>query len=216
MQIALISNGEIRDHQTTTSLVKSHQLVYAVDGGFSHCQKMGIVPDMVIGDFDSIDPDVLKNFPEDKILRFPQEKDETDLELAILEALKTNPERITVFGALEKKTDHLLGNLFLLLRHPGKIYLENEEEILFGIVAKTQLPCETGQTLSLIPLGEKAEGVTTKGLKWELNEATLDSGFMSISNICLQTPAIVDLSKGSLICSITKQNLKTQEISSKT
>jgi len=202
--VALVANGVIHNFEATAKLVRAYDYIIAVDGGLHHCDRMGIRPDLIIGDMDSVSSEVLEQYSDVPTKRFPREKDETDMELALQTVVLPESEKITIFGALEKRTDHALYNLHLIRRYPRKVFIESETEVIFALEHPAELKCSVGQELSLIPLGTPATGVKTEGLKWELNGVTLNKNFMSISNICLQNPVKVSLETGALLCRFSK------------
>lgn len=202
--IALIANGAIHNYPLIASLIKQYDRCIAVDGGLIHCLKMQVVPSLLIGDFDSISPNLLQQYRHVPTYSFPKEKNETDMELAIRAANLSGVEEIGIFGAMEKRTDHALANLHLMRRFPEKVAIETEKETLTVVQNNRQLACRPGQTVSLIPLGSIASGVTTKGLKWELQNATMDKDFISISNICLGSSFEVSIQEGDLICCLLR------------
>lgn len=167
--------------------------------------KMGITPSLIVGDFDSIPKEATEAFEDVAKLPFPRDKDETDLELAIKEAFSLGTEKITLFAATGNRLDHGLVNLYLLTRNPSKIILETENETVFGVNKKFSLKLESvlHQTVSLLPFGKKVSGVTTDGLKWELNNQELDENFFSISNVCVKDTVFVSLKEGDLFCFLT-------------
>src|SRR5207245_2550648 len=132
----------------------------------NHCYEMDLRPDLIIGDFDSIAPHVLEAFKDIPQKHFLSDKDKTDLELALEAVYHPQIEKISVFGALGGRTDHILGNLVLLSRYPGKVCFEDENEILFVIQQRVELSVKSGQIISLIPLNGPVKGIDTEGLKW--------------------------------------------------
>lgn len=202
--VALIGNGAIHDYAFISSLIKAYDRLIAVDGGLAHCHKMKLVPNLIIGDLDSISPKLLSQYSHVPTETFPKDKDETDMELALMVANTPSVKKIGIFGALEKRTDHALANLHLMRRLPEKIVIETERESLFSIQGKNQFKCYKGQTISLIPIGSSPIGVTTKGLKWELEDAILNKDFFSLSNICLGTHFEISIDQGDLICCILR------------
>jgi thiamine pyrophosphokinase len=202
--VALIANGAIQDPVKTAALVKTYSSVIAVDGGLVHCAKMGIMPDLLVGDLDSIPDGLLESYPDLPIRRFSVNKDETDLELALQGIYTPEVAKVTIFGGLEKRTDHLLANLNLLRRYPGKVFLENENELIFVLMGSNEIPCRAGQTISFMPLADPTTGVTSEGLKWELHEATFSKYFFSLSNICLSNRFNIKLQSGDLLCCMQK------------
>lgn len=202
-RIALVANGEIASYSKTKALLATYEKIIAVDGGFNHCKNMGIIPDCVIGDLDSISSQELINYPEVAIQKFPRDKNESDLELAIHLLLDQGVEALALFGVLGLRTDHLLYTLYLLTHHSNKLIIESEKETIFCLQEKNHIPSFSGQVLSLIPLNE-VTGVTTEGLKWEIHDATLDKKFMSLSNVSLEDSFKVSLKTGDLLCCLQK------------
>lgn len=198
-QVALVANGEIISYAKTKGLLSAFKKVVAVDGGLDHCEKMGIIPCMIIGDLDSVSEASLKKYSDIPILKYSRDKDESDLELAIQELLKQGIESLALFGVLGQRVDHLLYTLYLLTRYPSKLVILSEEETIFCLQNQSQVAASPGQTISLIPLNQVTE-VTTEGLKWEVHQATFDKKFMSLSNICLGNSFNVAVKSGDLLC----------------
>jgi thiamine pyrophosphokinase len=195
--VAIIANGSIESYEETKHLVKSYTDVIAVDGGLLHCKKMEIEPILVIGDFDSTSLDLLSHFAHIPQLKFSKDKDESDLELAIQEAIARGYKEFHLFGALGKRVDHLLYTLFLLTRFPNcQIISENQR--IFSLKKENKIKTYPGQTVSLIPLNE-VKGVYTKGLKWELKNTNLDKYLISLSNEALSDEFSVNIDSGDLI-----------------
>lgn len=199
--LALVANGDIHDYSPLLPQIKSCEKIIAVDGGLVHCHAMGLTPDLIIGDFDSIDSDLLDAYAAVEKKRFPIEKNETDLELAVAYALTQNVDKVLLFGALGKRLDHTINNLYLLARHPDKLIAITEEEQLFVISGETILTVKPGQVLSLLPLFGKAT-VSTEGLKWSLNEHVLDYHFLSQSNIALKEQIRISVKDGVVLCAL--------------
>lgn len=203
--VILIANGELTNDFEMEARVRSGCPVVAVDGGSNHCQILGILPDVIVGDLDSIAPGILTSYAGIETYRFPQEKDQTDLELAInLVMEKYLPERVYVYGALGIRTDHLLGNLSLVTRYPGLVYLESARESIWALGKKSFISTRPNQLISLFSIGCSASGVTTSGLQWELVDATLDARFYSISNRALGHAVEVTFRDGTLVCLLQK------------
>jgi thiamine pyrophosphokinase len=202
--VALIADGQIDSLEKLRPSILRHQRIVAVDGGLAYCQKLGIRPHLIVGDFDSCPPELLSSYSEVPQIVLEKEKDETDLEAAINEETKRGARSLTLFGAWGRRIDHSLGNLLLLTRHPGKIAMETEKELLFAIDRKVSFAAHVGQTLSLIPINGPVLGITTKGLKWELNDRKMDQNFFGISNICLKTEVEISVEKGCLVCCVIK------------
>jgi thiamine pyrophosphokinase len=201
---ALIAAGDMGTSPALEQRVRAHQSLVCVDGGLVICQKLGLVPDLIVGDFDSVPPEVLSAFSTVPVLNFPVDKDESDLELAIQNIYNPRLAKITVFGATGKRMDHTLANLQLMRRYPGKVFFETEGEILFAIDGDVEIPCTPGQGISFIQMDDQTAGVTTEGLKWELKDAHFSKYFFSLSNVCLSHQVRLTLTTGDLICCMQK------------
>lgn len=201
---ALVANGAINNYLATAPLLKEYPYIIAVDGGIIHCDKMNITPHKIIGDLDSIPDELLLKYSNVPVQKFSILKDESDLELAIKSVYHPNIEKITIFGALEKRLDHTLANLHLIRRYPRKIWIETETELIWAICDDFEMACKPGQIISFIPMGEPVIGVSSSGLKWELKEAVLDKSFFSLSNVCLGSFIKMTLKRGDLIVCLQK------------
>jgi thiamine pyrophosphokinase len=199
MKTALIANGEITNPLVELRDVHKFDQIIAVDGGLNYCHKVGIKPHLIIGDLDSVHADFLALYPHVPKITVPEAKDETDLEIAIKHVL-TSATEIVVFGALGGRTDHTLYNLNLLSRYPGKIIYEAEHELVMAIDKKAELKTFVGQILSFLPLNGPVLGVMTKGLRWELVDATFDKNFMSVCNEALKEKVEINFTEGDLLC----------------
>ncbi len=195
-RIALICGAPVENLEKIKQRIAEFPCLIAVNGGMNHCRKLNIRPDLIIGDLDSADPNSLGNIP---IKRYPKDKDQTDLEIA-LGLISEKAEEMTIFGALQGRTDHVLGNLILLSRYPGKVFLESEKERIFVIGEKASIPTYPGQIISLIPLNGPVKGIHAKELKWPLVNRTLDKQFISISNEALGTQVDISVAEGDLLC----------------
>ena len=98
----LFANGDLRNKETVLSLIEPEDLLVAVDGGFRHLQELNYQPHLVVGDFDSIDTKEVEILDVDgvEIIRFPEKKDETDLELALEIVLDRGFQFVRIVGAL--------------------------------------------------------------------------------------------------------------------
>lgn len=201
-RVAILCTAPIADLSHIKKRITSYPFLIAVDGGANYCLEMGLHPDLILGDLDSIDPYALKSFPNIPLKHYPVEKDKTDLELALEFAFHSQTEEIAVFGALGGRTDHTLVNTTLLSRYPGTVFLETETERLFVVPKSVELSVELGQTISLIPLNGPVKGICTEGLKWPLREGTLDKNFIGVSNEAIQRSVTISQSEGDLLCCI--------------
>lgn len=201
-RVAIICSAPIADAAFVKEKISEYPFLIAVDAGANHCYKLGLRPDLIIGDFDSITPEVLQIFDSVPKKHYPTDKDETDLELALNLISHPQTEEITVFCALGGRTDHTLGNLILLSRYPGKLFIQSQSERLFVIQNHVEIQTKIGQTISLIPMNGPAKGITTSGLKWQLTDGSFDKNFIGISNLATDTTVNISVKKGDVLCCI--------------
>lgn len=204
MHILIIANGWL----TPSPELKNGDLLLAADGGAKHCLELGLIPDYVIGDLDSLNEEDLETLSASgsQILSFPSRKDYTDLELAIQHAEKLGATQATLVAALGARWDQTLANIFLAAAStsfPIKI-IDGEQEINFlhsGEILK--ISGSPGDTVSLIPLSAQAVGIRTENLEYPLNDETLELGSTrGVSNILLQPNASIALKNGLLMCTV--------------
>lgn len=201
-RIAIICNAPIENSSKLKEKIVDFPVLIAVDGGINYCYKLGLHPDLIVGDFDSVDLTILKHFDTIPKKSYPRDKDKTDLEIALELIDPAKLEKVTVFGALGGRTDHTLTNLILLSRYPGKVFLETDKEKVFVIDHHIEITSYPGQLISLIPLNGPVKGITTEELKWELKNATLDKQFVGISNEALGSRVMISVKEGDLLCCV--------------
>ncbi len=188
-----------------------HDLVIAADRGAQHALSWGWPVHTLIGDLDSLPEALAKELERagTQALTAPREKDETDTELALNRALTLAPEEIILCGALRGRTDHLLANVSLLLRPDlaatSVILADGPETVRLlrsaedGAAAQTWLAGRPGDLVSLLPWAGDAEGITTEGLYYPLQNETLFLGrSRGVSNVMLGPRASVSLRRGAL------------------
>ena len=164
-------------------------LVICADGGASLARMWGIRPVIVIGDLDSLDQETKKYWQEENVPFYTVSsvKDETDMDLAVNYALQQGARRIIFVGGWGSRIDHSLGNVELLYRlAQGQIenLLLTKEHRLSAFTGEFCAKVTKGSYVSLIPLSGKVRGVSTRGLRYPLEQATLRKGStLSISNI---------------------------------
>lgn len=202
----LFINGDVESYDFIDEYINEKTFLVAVDGGLRHVLDLDLLPQLLIGDLDSVSPEQI-DFLTGKgveIKRFPVEKNETDLELALIEAVKRGYTEIFLVGALGGRIDQCLANLFLLQMPElaaTKVIVVDEAQELFVIRGQAQFSGQPGDMVSLLPLTDCAEGVTTRGLRYPLSNETLyPDRSRGISNEMLESSASVALSKGILLC----------------
>jgi thiamine pyrophosphokinase len=209
LRAIVFANGELKNPESVVALIQKGDYIIAADGGTHHCIRLGIKPDLVVGDFDSLDEPEIAYLQTAGayLVRYDPRKDFTDLELALEHALKNGATEALVLGALGERWDQTLANLLLpaakSLSGLEIRLLDGTQEISLLRGGETcQMEGQPGDTLSLIPLTLEANGVQTQGLEYPLHQETLYLGATrGISNVFVERRASVSLEKGlMLIC----------------
>jgi len=205
LRILIFANGELPDLEAARKLPAPDDLILCADGGSRHARALGLTPDALIGDLDSITEEELAALAGSKtaVVRAQRDKDETDLELALNYALERDPAFIVIVGALGGRLDHTLGNI-ALLADPRLIRrrcsLDDGVERVVLCRARIEINGAPGDLVSLVPWGGPAEGVRTDGLRWALRgETLLPERSRGISNEMLADTARVFVEYGSVL-----------------
>jgi thiamine pyrophosphokinase len=205
MYAVIVASAPQLDISAYLEHIRAADLLIAADGGALPLLRAGIVPHVAIGDMDSISSAGLAELEAHGVTpqRFPREKDETDLELALLHAAKAQATEIDILGALGGRWDHTLANVALLALpelRGRRARLLADGQTLFLVRDAATLEGQAGDTISLLPLAGDAHGVTTRGLRYPLNDATLSyERARGVSNVLLDPPGHVSLREGVLL-----------------
>ena len=202
----IITGGELSEKFLADYLDKHpSELRIVVDGALEITHGLGVKPDFIVGDFDTVNQELLEHYEKDIILRHPPEKDQTDTELAIETALNSGCNHLVFFGATGSRLDHSLGNIFLLenllkqgveaeiLNENNRLYLKNQDFVLKRKEAQ-------GDFVSLLPLTETVENVTLSGFKYPVENLTFyREKTLGISNEITEEEARAEFSQGIFI-----------------
>ncbi len=184
--------------------------IIAADGGYRHCLGIGLQPDLILGDFDSIDPESrgeLTAYTAQHpgcVQILPAEKDDTDTLAAIRIGLARGCREFEIYGSQGGRLSHTMANiqsLFFLKQNGANGSLIGKTNRVFLIQNETlRLPDSWKGYLSLFSYGEQAEGVTLQNLRYELQDAVLTNSFpIGVSNELTERPAVVSVRKGTLL-----------------
>ena len=185
-------------HGLVTPIAKD-DFILAADGGLAHTEKLGIVPNGILGDFDS-----LGYTPEGSTV-FPVEKDDTDAMLAVRKGLELGYRKFILYGSLDgPRLDHTVANfqtLQFLSDHGAYGYLIGKDYIVTTVKEGTLRfsPDCTG-IFSVFCMGQDAEGVTIHGGKYDAENVTLSAGFpLGVSNRFEGNEVTIRVNKGSVL-----------------
>ncbi|SHJ95283.1 thiamine diphosphokinase [Paramaledivibacter caminithermalis] len=191
MRYIIVSNGRISDYSFYKNIFNTSDYIICADGGAKHLIEMNVIPNVIIGDLDSIDKEHKQIYIEKKVkfYKFPSDKDATDTELALDFALSNKPSEIILLGAIGSRMDHSIANITLLKKIldngiRGKVINENNEiHMLNDEFNEIILYGEENDYISIIPLSYKVKGITILGAKFPLKDAEIPIGSsLGISN----------------------------------
>lgn len=216
--ITLVANGDIHNLDWLKQrLERGSQTLIGVDGGANYLLGLDLIPDIVLGDLDSLSAEYVNRLEQNwvNIFKFESEKDETDLELALVYAAD-QPQwaglTIDVYGAHGGRFDHEIANL-MLLTHPKlvnhQIRFIAPHQTSFIITSSAEIHGRAGDTVSLIPLKGDSVIKETTQLKWPLINSTLKFGpARGVSNEMTASVASVELAEGMVLCVHTESSWK--------
>lgn len=197
--------GGHRPLDAVVALLDPADMVLCADSGLDHAYTLGLRPDVVIGDFDSVTSAALDRARASGVteLTFPPDKDRTDAELALHHALESGATKITVVWGGGDRIDHVLG-VFAALAHPAlagvpslEVWMGGDHlRVLHaGISVAVDLP--RGATVSLLPLGAADVRLSSEGLRWDLDDEVLHGhAARGVSNEVLASPIRITVTHG--------------------
>ena len=180
--------------------------IIAADGGADYLLKQHKIPDVLIGDFDSISEEGLEKLRGSaEILQFPREKDKTDSELALDYCLENDYNAVTLVNAVNGRLEHSLANIFMAEKFSRKgmsIHFYNKDNEIYVLRAPDELELASipGDEISLIPLTDEVRVETVKGCKYPLcNEVLLREESRGISNVAESEHPTIKITQGILL-----------------
>ena len=211
-RIVIFANGSLPNLEAARAMLRADDFIIAADGGANHIMHMDVRPHLLIGDLDSIEDVMLQKYKSAgvEIEQYPVDKDETDLELALVRALKLNVDSILIIGALGGRLDQTLANLSLLTDErlaARQVRLDDGVEAVYVCRKQVEVQGRRGDVISLIPWGDAVTGVATDGLLWMLSHETLYSNkSRGISNVMTGESASITVESGLLLVIHTRKS----------
>lgn len=186
--------------------------VICADGGLEKAEKLGLRPDIILGDFDSVAPGILERYKSLNIetVTYPSEKDYTDMELAVECAVKKGFNHIVLIGASGTRLDHTVANIMLLDKyHRMGINIEiidnNNHIKIISDNADVEIRYVKNHFVSLVPVTETIEGLTLEGFKYPLDNVKVKRGSaLLISNEITRDEGRIILKKGTALVFVSK------------
>jgi len=212
-RVLIIAGGRIADDSAArdTILGGDWDMVVCVDGGSSHAARLGVRPDVIIGDLDSAQEEAVAHFRDVGVtfVTHPVEKDKTDLDLAVECAVARGARDITAIGAIGDRLDHTLANVLLTIKAASlgaTLILTDGTSTVRLIQGEVTIAGEPGDWVSLLPVGGDASGVSTEGLKYKLRDGELRLGqTLGVSNELVGVLGKVKVQAGHVILVHTRR-----------
>lgn len=205
MKGLIIASGTIDDYNLLEELIKEHNYILCVDGGLNHIIELNIVPDLVLGDMDSISKkgiDYICKY-NIKIEKYPIIKDQTDTELAISWMIERDFKEITLTGVMGSRLDHSLANIFLLKNIydsglDGKIV--NENNIISYTRKSLIIEKKDDYYISIIPICPEGSVITLEGFLYDLKRSHIPFGStLAISNKIVEKDGSIRIHNGEVL-----------------
>lgn len=210
MRVLVVSGGSPPSKELLLREVNKANLIIAADSGGEVLYKYSILPNIILGDFDSIDKDVLAFYKsvENDIYIYPPEKNFTDTELAFEKALEANAKEIVILGATGSRVDHVLGNLGLLCRgldNGVRTTIKDNNNVIFLVDKPIKLKGSIGQTISFQGFRETVSNFNIRNAKYELNNYKLNFGEpLTVSNEFVNEYMTIDFQSGRVLVLYSK------------
>ena len=217
MNTAIICGGSI-DYEFAAAFIEKHEIdcIIAADKGLQFCYEKKVFPNHILGDYDSIRPEILEWYRSQSdvpVTTYPAEKDDTDTAIALAKALEIGSDRIYLLGALGGRMDHAVTNIQILknvleyvsadeCKKSVKGYIVDPQNLICLIDKETNLKREEqfGKYVSLLPFTDTVEGITLEGFKYPLNGYTMIKGeSIGVSNEIVAEEAKITLLRGILL-----------------
>jgi thiamine pyrophosphokinase len=213
MKVVVVASGELG--RSDAAWLADAELLIAADGGAGSLDRLGRRPDLLVGDLDSLAPADVERLVAagTRVERHPVDKEASDTELSVEAAVAAGATRVMVLGAFGgHRFDHELANV-LLLADPAlaghDVRAARDGTVVRALHGGGRLALDgvVGDLVTLLPVGGDAVGVTTHGLRWPLDDATLHIGrSRGLSNVVTAVPASVELAGGTLLVIETEAN----------
>ena len=205
MNVILFAGAKIENYDFCREYLTGADAIICCDAGMQHAKALGIDPDYIVGDFDSVRPEVLEEYRQKNIpfRQFPTRKNETDMELGIFLALELGADDLILFGGIGDRFDHTLANahyLLSLLKKGVRARLVNEKNCVELIDRHLTIHGKVGEIISTIPLSMEVKGITLRGFSYPLTDfdLALDDDYIAVSNVLAEETAEIDIREGYL------------------
>lgn len=210
MKVLIVSGGTAPSSELLKKEAQDSDYIICADSGANCLYENNIYPQMILGDFDSIKKDILLAFKNNncKVISFPKEKDSTDSEIAVEEAIKLQPDTLVLLGFTGTRIDHFLGNLGLLSKCLSKrinAVLKDSNNTVFITDKPIKIKGKRNNFFSIQAYCDKVQDLTILGAKYPLYNYELKLGdSRTISNEFLDNEVEINFSTGKILIILSK------------
>ncbi len=201
-RIAVIASGPINNKTLHKKLLGDFDCYICADGGAENAKNLGITPDYIVGDLDSITKSSLNEFKNNEKIEIIKDtnQNKTDLELSIDLAQKLDPKEIIIFGAIGDRIDHTLANIFCLDKIKSSIRAKiiDDKTSIELVKDSTKISGKKDDLISVIPISN-ISNLKYNGFKWNVENLDTEPCWFGISNKLEKTNASISFSKGKLL-----------------
>jgi len=216
MRSIILANGEYGDINWYSGLFRDGDYIICADGGANYAFKLGVMPAIIIGDMDSIYPEVKKHFFNKgvEMKQYPRRKDLTDTQIALTLAEEAGSDEILFIGTLGKRLDHTLSNIYCGIE-PAQRNIQiihfSPDCTIYLVSKGLEIRGEKGDIVSVISLTEETSGVCLQGFEYPLDNVVLkNSQPFAVSNILAHDKGEVKVKEGVLAVFLYKQKLDAE------
>ena len=196
-------------------MLNEADIILCADGGANYAYEMGVIPAYIVGDMDSILPQVIDYYNEQGVefRRYPQRKDFTDTQLILNLAEEIEADEIIFLGSLGKRLDHTLSNIYCgaeLALKGKKVWHYTVNYSAYLVNKKITISGEAGDIVSVLVLTDQAQGVYEEGFEYPLKNVTLEKwNPYAISNMLAENEGVIKVREGLLLVIHYHGNKKT-------
>ena len=202
----VVCNGEPPTKKLARSLASHASLVVAADGGANTCKALGLTPNIILGDLDSVKPSTLRYFRKAEVIRV-RRQDNTDLEKVLDELSKRKIMDVDILAAIGKRLDFTLGNLSIVWKYTLRmnIAFHGDSFLAVPIDGRLSMKAKRGTTISLLPFGH-CGGITLRGLRYPLTNASMRVGDIGVSNVVKKSPFNISVKRGKMLLIVARDS----------
>lgn len=204
MKCVVLANGKYGPLSEYRKVIGLEDTVLCADGGANYAYEMGLIPQYIIGDMDSIKPEVKEHYNLHKVQfrKYPRRKDFTDTQLTLSLVEELGADEVLFMGTLGKRLDHTLSNLYcgIGLALMGKKIRHYAPDCIVYLTAHTlTITGNKGDLVSVLPLSERAQGVSEKGFEYLLDNVVLEKkNPYAVSNLLVEAQGEISVADGVL------------------